>query len=99
MILEIAVLTIRPGSEDAFEAGVRAAVPLFRRARGCHGMELRRSVESPGRYLLHVRWETLEDHTVHFRGSADFQEWRRLVGDFFEGPPAVEHAAVAVAGF
>jgi hypothetical protein len=46
-----------------------------------------------------VTWETVDDHTVHFRESQDFQEWRRLVGGFFAGPPQVGHVQVAAAGF
>jgi heme-degrading monooxygenase HmoA len=91
MILEIARLAIRPGSEAEFEANVGRAAPLFARAKGCHGIELQRSVETPGRYVLLVRWDTLEDHTVAFRGSEDFLEWRRLVGPFLVGTPEVEH--------
>lgn len=62
-------------------------------------MRLERSIEQPQRYRLFVAWETLENHTVDFRGSADFAEWRRLVGPHFAAPPEVEHTRVAVAGF
>jgi heme-degrading monooxygenase HmoA len=99
MILEIAQIEIKPGMEAAFEDGVTRAAPLFQRARGCKGMELHRSVENPTRYRLLVRWQTLENHTVDFRGSPDFQEWRRLVSDCFARSPEVEHATLAVHGF
>ena len=99
MILEIAQIEVKPGAESAFEAGVAEAAPLFRRAKGCRGMELQRSREKPGRYRLFVKWETLENHTVDFRGSADFQAWRKLVADCFAAPPEVEHTTVAVKGF
>jgi heme-degrading monooxygenase HmoA len=99
MILEIAQIDVKPGMEAEFEAGVFKATPLFRRAKGCGGLELQRSIEKPSRYRLFVRWETLEDHTVAFRGSEDFQEWRRLVGDCFERPPEVEHTRQAFHGF
>jgi heme-degrading monooxygenase HmoA len=99
MILEIAQIDVKPGMEADFEAGVAKAAPLFQRAKGCHGMELQRSIEKPSRYRLFVRWETLEDHTVAFRGSADFQEWRRLVSHCFEHPPEVEHTRQAVHAF
>jgi heme-degrading monooxygenase HmoA len=99
MILEIAQIDVKPGMEAAFEAGVAQAVPLFRRAKGCLTMELQRSIELPSRYRLFVRWETLENHTVDFRGSEDFQAWRGLVGHCFERPPEVEHTAVALTGF
>ena len=99
MILEIAQIDVKPGMEQAFEAGVKQATPIFKRAKGCKGMELQRSVEKPGRYRLFVKWETVENHTVDFRGSPDFQEWRKLVGHCFESPPAVEHTKQAVDGF
>lgn len=99
MILEIAQIDVKPGMEAEFEAGVAKAELLFRRAKGCNGMELQRSVEKPSRYRLFVRWATLEDHTVAFRGSGDFQEWRRLVGHCFASPPEVEHTRQAFRGF
>ena len=99
MILEIAQIAVKPGLESEFEAGVAKAAPIFRRAQGCKGMELQRSIEKPGRYRLFVKWETIENHTVDFRGSADFQEWRKLVGHCFESPPEVEHTRQTVAGF
>jgi len=98
MILEIAQIDVKSGKEAEFEAGVAKAAPLFARAKGCKGMTLQRSVEKPQRYRLFVQWETLENHTVDFRGSADFQEWRRLVSDFFESPPDVEHVKEVVKG-
>jgi quinol monooxygenase YgiN len=99
MIIEIAEIEAKPGEESAFEAAVAKAVPLFRRAKGCHGMELRRSVEKPSKYRLVVKWNTLEDHTVNFRGSEDFQEWRRLVSPYFVAPPVVEHMQTVLTGF
>ena len=99
MILEIAQIDVKPGLEAEFEAAVGKAAPLFQRARGCGGMELQRSIEKPTRYRLFVRWATLEDHTVAFRGSADFQEWRKLVGHCFAQPPEVEHTVEAFRGF
>ena len=99
MFLEIAQIEVKAGSEAAFEEGVGKAAPLFQRARGCRGMELQRSVEFPSRYRLIVTWETVENHNVDFRGSADFQEWRRLVGDCFASPPAVEHTQQVLKAF
>ena len=99
MITEIAQLDIKPGSEKDFEAAVAKARAAFGRSRGFHGFELHRSIEKPQRYRLMVEWETLENHTVDFRGSADFQEWRKLVGDCFASPPEVEHVHEVVKGF
>ena len=99
MILEIAQIEVKAGMEQAFEEGAAKAVPLFQNAQGCHGMELQRSIENPRRYRLIVQWETVEDHTVHFRNSADFQTWRELVSHCFEKPPEVEHTRQALKGF
>ncbi|MGO8954510.1 MAG: antibiotic biosynthesis monooxygenase family protein [Rhodomicrobium sp.] len=99
MIFEIAEIEVKAGEEAAFEAGVAKAVPLFQRAKGCRGMELQRSVETPSKYRLVVKWETIEDHMVHFRGSEDFQEWRRLAGPHFASAPVVGHTHTVLSGF
>ncbi|CAJ50116.1 putative monooxygenase, partial [Bordetella avium 197N] len=91
VIQEIAKIRVKPGHEAAFEAAVQTALPLFARAKGCHGAALHRGIESPQDYALVVQWETLENHMVDFRNSADFQEWRKLVGDHFAAPPQVHH--------
>ncbi|RWD52267.1 MAG: antibiotic biosynthesis monooxygenase [Mesorhizobium sp.] len=92
MFLEVAEIAVKPSSEPAFEQAVAEAAPLFLRAKGCHGLSLHRIVEDPTSYRLVVKWETVEDHMVHFRNSADFQEWRRLVGDYFREAPSVTHS-------
>ncbi len=99
MILEIAQIDVKAGLEQEFEAGVAKAVPFFKRAKGCKSMTLHRSIEKPARYRLFVEWDTVENHTVDFRGSADFQEWRKLVGHCFASPPEVEHVRTTVSGF
>lgn len=99
MILEIAQINVKPGLEAEFEANVGKAAQLFARAKGCKGMELQRSIEKPNRYRLFVKWETLEHHTVDFRGSEDFNQWRKLVANCFDGAPEVEHTELAVKGF
>ena len=91
MITEIAQIDVKPGMEKDFEAGVAKAAPLFKRAKGCKGLALNRSVEKPSRYRLFVKWDTIENHTVDFRGSEDFTAWRGLVGQYFAAPPEVEH--------
>jgi heme-degrading monooxygenase HmoA len=99
MITEIAQIDVKPGMEAEFEKGVKQAAPIFQRAKGCRSMELRRSIEKPTRYRLFVGWDTVENHTIDFRDSADFQEWRKLVGHYFASPPEVEHVAQTVRGF
>ena len=96
MIFEIAEIRVTPGHERDFEAAVRQATPLFQRAAGCGGLELQRVIEVAGKYRLVVKWETVDHHMVQFRGSPDFQEWRRLVGGHLAAPPAVEHAETVV---
>src|SRR5882762_10252525 len=91
MVTEIAQIEIKPGSEKDFEAAVAKARAAFGRSAGFHGFELHRSIEKPQRYRLLVKWETLENHTVDFRGSENFVEWRGLVGQYFASPPEVEH--------
>jgi quinol monooxygenase YgiN len=92
MILEIAQIDVKPGMEAEFEAAVN-------KAEGCKLMTLQRSHEMPQRYRLFVQWETLENHTKDFRESADFQEWRKLVGHCFSSPPSVEHVTEVMRGF
>ena len=92
MVIEIAQIDVKPGMESEFETGVKNAAPAFKRAKGCHGMELQRSIEKPSRYRLFVKWETVENHTADFRGSPDFQEWRKLVGHCFASPPSLRHS-------
>ena len=92
MILEIADIRIPPGRQAAFdEAIARGASTVIARAKGCRGFKVNKGIESPERYILQVFWDTLEDHTVGFRGSPDFAEWRAIVGPFFAQPPVVEH--------
>src|SRR3978361_1443590 len=96
MITEIALIDGKPGAEKDFEAAVAKARPLFLRAKGGKGFELHKSIEKPSRYRLIAKWETLENHTVDFRGSEDFTAWRGLVGQYFAAPPEVEHTETVV---
>lgn len=93
MVLEAALLRVRAGEESAFEEAMLKAAPVIAGAAGYMGHQLQRCMETPGRYLLLVRWETLEAHTVGFRGSAAFAEWRGIVGPYFAEAPLVEHYA------
>ena len=96
MITEIAQIDVKPGTEKDFEAAVAKARPLFLRAKGGRGIELHKSIEKPSRYRLLAKWDTLENHTVDFRGSQDFQAWRALVGQYFAAPPEVEHTTTVL---
>lgn len=91
MVTEIAHIRVQEGKEDAFEAAVAEALPLFDGAEGCRGVRLTRSIEVPELYRLLVTWQTLEHHTVTFRESESYTRWRELVGPFFASTPEVEH--------
>ena len=99
MIQEIAQIDVKPGMEAEFEKGVADAAPLFKSAKGCHGMALQRSVEEPQRYRLFVDWESVEAHNIDFRQSENFQKWRALVGHCFASPPYVEHVSLTLRAF
>lgn len=92
MILELADIRIQPGKQAEFDAAIRKGVEtVIAKAKGFKGYKVNKGVESPERYLLMIFWETLENHTVDFRGSPGFAEWRAIVGPYFASPPAVEH--------
>ncbi|HEY1963947.1 MAG TPA: antibiotic biosynthesis monooxygenase [Acidobacteriaceae bacterium] len=91
MILEVAILNVIPGQEPAFEAAFRRVVPLLTGTSGYSSHELRHSIEHPGRYILLVQWQTLEDHTIGFRSSPQYQEWKALLHHFYDPFPTVEH--------
>ena len=91
MITEIAQIDVKPGSEKDFEAAVAKAETIFRRCKGWKSFELHRSIEKPQRYRLHIKWETVENHTRDFRESENFAQWRALVGPHFASAPEVEH--------
>ncbi len=92
MVLEVALVNVRDGMCDAFEDAFRQASPIIAAMPGYRSHELQRCIEVPTRYVLLVRWETLEDHTVGFRQSSGYQEWKRLLHHFYDPFPTVEHS-------
>ena len=97
MILEIADIRIQPGRNADFEAAIRqGAETVIAGAKGFRGYKVNRGVESPERYVLMIYWDTLENHTVDFRGGPLFAQWRAIVGPFFAAPPVVEHFELVV---
>ena len=96
MILESAVLDVKPNLTHEFEAAFADAQSIIRAAKGYISHELRRCIEKPNRYLLLVQWQTLEDHTEGFRKSERYQEWRRLLHHFYDPFPVVEHYESAI---
>lgn len=91
MVLEHAVLSVKPGEEDDFEASFAQAKGVLTGMPGLGRLTLSRCLERPGTYLLLVEWDRLEDHTVGFRGSPQYQQWRELLHHFYEPFPTVEH--------
>ena len=91
MILEVAILNVRQGMTEEFESAFREASTIIAAMPGYVSHELRRCVEATDRYLLLVHWQRLEDHTIGFRQSADYQRWRALLHHFYDPIPVVEH--------
>jgi len=93
VILEVAILDVKPGEEGAFERAFAEAQSIIASMEGYCGHQLQRCLEKSGRYILLANWQTLEDHTVGFRESAEYQQWRKLLHHFYEPFPEVEHYA------
>jgi heme-degrading monooxygenase HmoA len=93
MILEQALLPVKPGQEPEFEAAFEQAKAIISAVPGFRSFKLSRCIERPNTYLLLVEWERLEDHTEGFRGSPEYQHWRALLHHFYEPFPTVEHFA------
>ncbi len=91
MILEVAILNVRPGQTEEFEAAFAQASQIIASMRGYSSHELQHCLETNNRYLLLVQWQTLEDHTVGFRTSPEYQVWKRLLHHFYDPFPTVEH--------
>jgi heme-degrading monooxygenase HmoA len=91
VILEVAVLDIKPGMTAEFEVAFRTASRIIAVKPGYISHELQCCMEIANRYILLVRWQRLEDHTVGFRQSVEYQEWRSLLHHFYDPFPTVEH--------
>ena len=92
MILEIADIRIQPGKQREFDAAiVKGVETVISKAKGFRGYKVNKGIESPERYILMIFWDTVKNHTVDFRQSPAFQQWRAIVGQYFAAPPAVEH--------
>ena len=92
MILELADIRIHPGQNAAFDEAIgRGLRDVIAHAKGCQGYKVNKGIEHTERYVLQIFWDTLENHTVDFRESDAFKQWRGIVGPFFAAPPVVEH--------
>lgn len=91
MVLEVALVQVTPGEEDAFAAAYRGAREVLATTPGCRSVRMTRGIESPSRFVLLVEWDSVEAHETNFRGSDRFTTWRAAIGPFFDGPPDVQH--------
>jgi heme-degrading monooxygenase HmoA len=92
MILEVADIRIQPGRQAEFDAAIQLGLTtVIAKAQGFGGFKVNKGIETPERYVLMIWWATLENHTVDFRQSPAFADWRAIVGPFFAQPPFVEH--------
>ena len=91
MILEVAILDVKPVETTAFEAAFHQAQAIISSMAGYGGHQLQKCIEKENRYVLLVTWQTLEDHTQGFRGSAEYQQWKALLHHFYDPFPTVEH--------
>lgn len=91
MILEVAILDVKKGKEKEFEVAFGKAQEIISSMNGYDSHQLQKCIENTRRYILLVNWQTLEDHTIGFRESKEYQEWRLLLHHFYEPFPTVEH--------
>ncbi|WP_347551754.1 antibiotic biosynthesis monooxygenase [Pseudalkalibacillus hwajinpoensis] len=91
MILEAVMLQVKQGMEKEYEEAFNKASEIILSMKGYISHELQRCMEVEGKYLLLVKWETLEDHTVGFRQSKEYQEWKKQLHHFYDPFPTVEH--------
>jgi heme-degrading monooxygenase HmoA len=91
VVLEIALIDVTGGQEDAFAAAYAKGHPLLAGTPGCRSIRMTRGIESPSRFVLLVEWDSVEAHDQHFRATERFTTWRSLIGPFFAAPPVVEH--------
>lgn len=92
-ILEVAILQVKAGMNEQFEQSFKQASRIISGMSGYIGHELQKCIEKDNQYVLLVRWETLEDHTVGFRGSQQYAEWKSLLHHYYDPFPTVEHYA------
>jgi len=91
MILEVAILDVKPGSENDFLANFAKAQAIIAKMKGYISHRLKRCLENSSRFILLVEWQKLEDHTEGFRKSEEYKEWKSLLHHFYEPFPIVEH--------
>ena len=91
MILKVAILNIKEGAEIDFENDFKRASKFISAMKGYGNHSLSKCIEQKNKYLLLVNWDTLNDHTIGFRQSKEYLEWKRLLNPYYEPFPIVEH--------
>jgi heme-degrading monooxygenase HmoA len=91
MVLEVAILQVIKGEEFHFERDFEIASQFIQSIPGYVNHSLRKCIEEENKYLLMVDWEKLEDHTVGFRESKQYLEWKKLLHNYYNPFPVVEH--------
>ncbi len=91
MITEIAILDVKEGYEISFENTFKEAQKIIASMKGYISHSLQKCLENNSRYLLKVEWQTLEDHTIGFRTSPQYAQWKELLHHYYEPFPTVEH--------
>jgi len=91
MVTEVAELRVKSGESAAFEQAFEKAQAIVAAMPGYISHKLQRCVEQEGKYLLWVEWRCIEDHTIGFRQSPQYAEWKILLHHFYEPFPTVEH--------
>jgi len=90
-VLELAILEVISGQENHFESAYQEAKAIISGIKGYISHDLQRCIENSNRYVLLVKWQTLEDHTVGFRESVEYLKWKKLLHHFYQPSPVVEH--------
>ncbi len=91
MVLELAILKIKPNELEGFGQNLEKAQAVINQSPGYLGHEFQQCIETPNKYILLIQWESLEAHEEGFRKSDLFKEWRGLIGGYFAAPPQVDH--------
>ncbi|MFC6333023.1 antibiotic biosynthesis monooxygenase family protein [Paenibacillus septentrionalis] len=91
MILEVAILNIKPGMSRQFERSFHEASAIISSMKGYIDHQLQKCIEEEDKYVLLVKWETIEDHEIGFRQSDEYQVWKQLLHHYYDPFPVVQH--------
>jgi len=91
MILEVAIMKVKPDQMEEFEKVFPHAAAISASCKGYISHEMQRCIETKGKYFYLIRWESVEAHEVNFRQTPKRQQFRDLIGKFWAEPPFAEH--------